>query len=367
MEASGRNSSLCIALVLAAVLGTLAASARGSADAQRGPAGRIAVEGDGEVVVVDARGGHKRQVAVFVEGAPAWSPDGREVAYPAVGAIRATTIRSGRERTIMRTGGAFSVGPGWSPDGRRLAFAMHGAFAATARLVVVERDGRKRHTVDSRAASYQVPQWSPDGRTIAYLRDSDDAPALWLARGDGLGRHVLRRGVYDYPDSVSWSPEGGRIAFVGLVGSRGTEAALVVASANGMRSRAVAGIAGDPGQASVGNVRWSLTGSLIAFIRWSQDAETDDALSVIDLRNDRERVLARAGSIDDVAWSPDGRWLAYLAENPARPSGVPFSVWLIRADGSAKHRLARLYERSDALAWGRAPASNSSSSTGRGR
>jgi Tol biopolymer transport system component len=230
---------------------------------------------------------------------------------------------------------------------------MHGAFGATARLVVVGRDGRKRHTIDSRAASYQVPKWSPDGRTIAYLRDSGGAPALWLARADGRDKHVLRRDVYGYPDSVSWSPEGGRIAFVGLVGSGETDAALVVASANGARSRAVAGIAGDPDQASVGNVRWSPTGGRIAFLRWGQDAETDDALSVIDLRNDHERVLARAGSIDDVAWSPDGRWLAYLAENPARPSGMPFSVWLVRADGSAKHRLARLYERSDALAWGR--------------
>src|SRR5262249_24431295 len=155
------------------------------------------------------------------------------------------------------------------------------------------------------------------------------------------------------------SPEGGRIAFVGLVGSRETGAALVVASANGARSRAVAGIAGDPDQASVGNVRWSPTGGRIAFLRWGQDAETDDALSVIDLRTDRERVISRAGSMDDVAWSPDGRWLAYLAENPARPSGVPFSIWLVRADGSAKHRIARLYERCDALAWGRAPAPDS--------
>jgi Tol biopolymer transport system component len=353
MDPKRRRYGFCIALVVAIALSALAASARGSPGARRAPEGRIAVEGDGDVVVVNARGGHKRQVAVLVQGGPAWSPDGREVAYAAQGAIRATAIRSGRERTIARTGGEFSVGPSWSSNGRRLAFTVHGAFAAMARLVVIGRDGRKRHTIDTRAASYQIPQWSPDGRTIAYLRDSGGEPALWVARADGRDRHVVRRGVFGYPDSVSWSPDGARIAFVGIAGPRQTTAALVVARSNGTQSRAVAGVAGEPDRASVGNVRWSPAGSRIAFLRWGQDAAIDDALCVVDPGSGRERVLARAGSIDDVTWSPDGRWLAYLTENPARPSGLPFSVWLIRADGSGKHRLARLNERSAALAWGR--------------
>ena len=328
----------------------LASSAGGSSGRQEGPTGRIAVEGDGDVIVVDARNRHKRQVAVFVESAPAWSPNGRDLAYVADGALRARAMPSGSERTITGLGGGFSVGSSWSPRGARLAFTLHGALDDEARLVVVSRNGRERHTVDRTSASYQVPSWSPDGRRIAYLRHSaDGASAIWIVRPDGGGRRLLRRGAFDYPDSLSWSPDGGRIAFVGGGGGGAVAPALIVLRANGTRPRAVAAV---PDQPTVGSVRWSPAGRWIAFLPWGQD-DLADALCLVDPQSRRERVLAQAPYIDDVTWSPDGRWLAYLTENPARPSGLPFSLWVIRADGSGNHRLARLNEQSDGLAWGR--------------
>jgi TolB protein len=352
-------AALC-AVVVAALAVLIAGAARANAVGgthyfidQRGPTGRIAVEGDGDVIVVDARNRHKRQVAVFVQSAPAWSPDGRDLAYVVDGALRARAMPSGTERTITGLGGGFSVGPSWSPRGARLAFTLHGALDDEARLVVVSRNGRERHTVDRTAASYQVPSWSPDGRRIAYLRDSaDGASAIWIVRPDGGGRRLLRRGAFDYPDSLSWSPDGDRIAFVGGGGGGAVAPALIVLKGNGTRPRAVAAVAGAPGQPTVGSVRWSPAGRWIAFLRWGQDDHAD-ALCLIDPQSRRERVLAQAPYIDDVTWSPDGRWLAYLTENPARPSGLPFSLWVIRADGSGNHRLARLNEQSDGLAWGR--------------
>jgi TolB protein len=332
----------------------LAGSAGGSSGRQDGPTGRIAVGGDGDVIVVDARNRHKRRVAVFVQSAPAWSANGRHLAYVADGALRARAMPSGGERTITGLGGGFSVGPSWSPRGARLAFTLHGALDDEARLVVVSRSGRERRTVDRTAASLQVPSWSPDGRRIAYLRHSaDGAAAIWTVRPDGGGRRLLARGAFDYPDSLSWSPDGGRIAFVGGGGSGAAVApALTVLEAGGTRPRAVAAVAGVPAQPTVGSVRWSPAGRSIAFLRWGQDGGAD-ALCLVDPQTRRELVLAEAPYIDDVTWSPDGRWLAYLTENPSRPSGLPFSLWVIRADGSGKHRLARLNEQSDGLAWGR--------------
>jgi dipeptidyl aminopeptidase/acylaminoacyl peptidase len=109
----------------------------------------------------------------------------------------------------------------------------------------------------------------------------------------------------------------------------------MVAAAEGKQLRTVAAVSGGPDQATVGNVRWSPTGTRIAFLRWGQDAGTDDELCVVDPSRGGERVLVRASSLDDVAWSPDGRWLAYLTENPSKPSGLPFSLWIVRADGAA--------------------------------
>ena len=353
MHACRRPYGLLAAVGAAALFVTLGASARGSSGGHREPAGRIAVEGDGDVIVVNARNGRKRQVAVIVESAPAWSPNGRALAYAGDGGLRTLALASGHERSIARLGDRFTVGAAWSPDGTRLAFAVHGAYSDTARLTVVARDGSRSRTLDPKAESYQVPQWSPIGRRIAYLRNAPDGTsAIWVVSPDGGRPRLLRLGVLDYWNSLSWSPDGARIAFVGRPDGLRTGTALMVAAADGKQLRTVAAVWGDPDQATVGNVRWSPTGGRIAFLRWGQDAATDDALCVVDPQRGRERTLVRAPNLDDVAWSPDGRWLAYLTENPVSASGLPFSLWVVRADGSGRHRLAQLRERSESLAWG---------------
>ena len=353
MRAVRRPSGLLAVAAAAALLVAFAGSARGSSDSSGGPAGRIAVEGDGDVVVVDARTGRKRQVAVIVESAPAWSPDGRALAYAADGALQTLTVASGHERSIARLSGDFTVGPSWSPGGGRVAYAVHGAYSDTARLTVVARNGSRRRVVDPKAESYQVPQWSPTGRRIAYLRNaSDGTSAVWVVSPDGGRPLLLRRDVLDYPNSLSWSPSGARIAFVGRPGEGKAGSALMVATADGKQPRTIAAVPGDPDQATVGNVRWSPTGGRIAFLRWGQDAATDDALCVVDTQGGPERQLVRAPIIRDATWSPDGRWLAYLTENPATPSGLPFSIWVVRVDGSGVRLLARLHEYSEALVWG---------------
>ena len=348
-----RPSGFLAAVAAAALFVTLAGSAQGSFERQSAPTGRIAVEGDGDVVVVNARSGRARRVAVIVESAPAWSPDGRALAYAGDGALRRLTVASGHERSIAHIGGRFTVGASWSPGGTRLAFAVHGAYSATARLTVVGSDGSRARTLDPKAESYQVPQWSPNGRRIAYLRNAPDGTsAVWVVSPDGGRPLLLRRDVLDYPNSLSWSPGGARIAFVGRPGEETAGSALMVATADGKQPRTLAAVPGDADQAAVGNVRWSPNGGRIAFLRWGQDAATDDALCVVDTQRGRERQLVRAPRIHDATWSPDGRWLAYLTENPATPSGLPFSIWIVRADGSGARLLARLHEYSEALVWG---------------
>jgi dipeptidyl aminopeptidase/acylaminoacyl peptidase len=321
----------------------LAGGAGGSSGRYSGPKGRIAVEGNGYLSVINAGTGARREVAWIVESAPAWSSDGRALGYVADGALRWTSFPSGRQRVITGVGSKFSMGPSWSPRGGRLVFTLHGALAGTARLVVVGPDGRHRHVVDRSASSYQIPEWSPTGREIAYFRDSGDDSAIWTVHPDGRGRRVLRRGVLDYPGSLSWSPDGRRIAFVGRPGASGAGVAVLVANANGTRPRAVASVTTEFDEASIGSVRWSPAGGRIAFLRWVPDGVSDTSLCITDRRG-VERVLIRDRFIDDLAWSPDGRWLAYLTEDPN-------TVWVVRADGSGRRRVSRLSEENEALAW----------------
>jgi len=118
----------------------------------------------------------------FMELTPAWSPDGRWLAYSsdrdgvmrlylrntATGAERAAT---GRE--------ASATNPAWSPEGTRLAFLAAGGrieVADVTRIVGadVPRDSALPPIVASKTGGYEpgAPSWSPDGRhvVVAALR-----------------------------------------------------------------------------------------------------------------------------------------------------------------------------------------------------
>ena len=66
--------------------------------------------------------------------------------------------------------------------------------------------------------------FSPDGNRIAYLRYGVPQPSVWslfLADADGRNEKVLRTGSSEtipYPTSLSWSPNGKLLAYVGGVG-----------------------------------------------------------------------------------------------------------------------------------------------------
>ena len=336
---AGRRLPAALAAAIAAL--ALCSGAVGSTDGRSRPGDSIAVATGGELRVFDARTGTSRQVAVFVESEAAWSPDRRALAYVADGTLRTSQVATGRERTVMRLHGRFSIGPSWSRRGRRLAVTLHGALSDAGALVVVGSDGRHRRVVDHAAASYQVPQWSPDGRKLAYLRGGSNGSEIWLATSRG-GARVLERNVLDYPESLAWSPDGRRVAFVGSPTARASDVAVLVASASGSHRRAVSSVAPRREEPTVGSVKWSPTGARIAFLRWGTDG--DASLCVAQLGGG-ERALVPAAPIADFAWSPDGRSVAYATEDP----GV---LWILRVDGSKRRKVGRLTGELDGIAWG---------------
>ena len=64
--------------------------------------------------------------------------------------------------------------PAWSPDGRELAVSIEGALYR-----VDPATGAARQLTDGPGYDYQ-PDWSPDGRFLAYASYRDDALELWL-------------------------------------------------------------------------------------------------------------------------------------------------------------------------------------------
>lgn len=96
------------------------------------------------------------------------SPDGRRVAFSALGDLYVMDLPEGEPRRIVGSAeGEFY--PTWSPDGQWIAYAVWGE--AGGYLAKMRADGRGQSVRLTRdVAAYYTAAWSPDGRRIVAMR-----------------------------------------------------------------------------------------------------------------------------------------------------------------------------------------------------
>jgi len=141
--------------------------------------GSSSVYEDARLAIFDTRNGCERVVSLTPGEfrTPAWSPDGRRLAYVDAG-------EDGRELlAIYRLDDSVSeiVQPVdghsamlWSPDGRYLAYVTKsGGTAKWGDLAIVKDDGTYVKTISSFLVNSGVtfPDWSPDGKWIVVSPD----------------------------------------------------------------------------------------------------------------------------------------------------------------------------------------------------
>ena len=239
----------------------------------------------GGLYVVNADGSGKQTLAATASQTPAWSPDGRRIAfvesYPEYEMY--VIDADGRGEQDLSHGQT----PVWSPDGRKIAFV--GSAFDSSEIYVVNADGSGERRLTRNAASDFAPSWSPDGRRIAFVSERDGNREVYVMNGDGSGeRRLTRNAVHD--GEAAWSPDGRRIAF-------GSNWHIFVMNADG-------------------------SGQL--------------------------RLTQHAGRDHGPAWSPDGRRIVFerRLERPRRGTCLNckpsvYEVYVMNADGSGQRRLSR--------------------------
>lgn len=156
--------------------------------------------------------------------APAWSPDGRQLAWSSQGDVYAMNADGSAKRPVVATA-VEELDPAWSPNGLELVYSAGGD------LLVVPAGGGTPRQLTSGPANDRQPDWSTRDEVV-FVRDT----ALLAILGAGGTPRQVTPGTP--PDSSpSWAPGGGRIVFA-RTAPAGSD--LYVANADGTSPRRLA-------------------------------------------------------------------------------------------------------------------------------
>jgi len=257
-------------------------------------------DGDYAIFGMNADGGRQRRLTrqkgdpssptgLFFQVEPAWSPDGRLIAFGSRrdGPFQIFVMRAdGSGARRLTTTAADDQNPTWSPDGSEIAFDR----GLPGDIYVMRADGTRAHPIESDFADEGDPAWSPDGRWIAYSRRTPGTTAreIWLIHPNGSGRRRLTH-LRALSQAPAWSPDGRRIAF-----STDKDGGVFAIYAVGLDGKQLTRLA--TSETGTFEPDWSEDGNMLAF-------SSDGSIFTVD-PGGKEKELTHAKNDSSPAWRP---------------------------------------------------------------
>ncbi len=252
---------------------------------------------------------------------PADMPRGR-VAYsiatgeaPDQHSIWATNANGVGSRLLADT----ALWPAFSPDGRQIAYYR----MRESGIYVAESDGTGAHRVIPYSDTCCV-QWSPDSKRLTYFRGNLKlGGGIFTAEADGSNITEIVQGF-----NPSWSPDGSRIAYTTCQPNTSTCGLFLF----DLKSKTPTILTHDNGA----NPQWSPRGDRLVY----QADDGKGHVNVFMVNADGsgiKQMTTGKGNDGQPNWSRDGNFIVWRSDQ----NGAGWAIFAMRADGSTPRLLVR--------------------------
>jgi Tol biopolymer transport system component/DNA-binding winged helix-turn-helix (wHTH) protein len=216
----------------------------------------------------------------------------------------------------------YEAAPSFSPDGNEVAFVRGPDDSGIYTALI---DGEKPLRLTSNPSD-RFPVWSSDGRQIAFARASEEGQAIYVIPSlGGTERRVYSGPASFFPWSLSWSPDGGALAFSESRPDR-THARISLLSLSDFSVRP---LTFPSGQDIDYAPAFSPDGSTLAFVRSVVTGDVSDLYSVPVKGGEPKRLtFSNRGIACQLAWTADGSEIVFCSDR----GGVP-TLWRVSASG----------------------------------
>ena len=252
------------------------------------------------LVVADADGANEITIMESTDPimSPAWSPDSRRLAYVSfennISTIYVQTLRTGNRIKVSSRAG-INGAPAFSPDGRKLVLTL-GGIDGNLDINILDLASRKVTRLTTNRSIDTEGTWAPNGRTIYFTSDRSGGPQIYrMDVNGGSPVRVTFEGSYNARPRLS--PDGSRLALVHL--DRGNYRIAVL----DLDSRDLLVLSGGRQDESPSFAPNS--DSLIYATRQGRNGvlETVSADGLV-----RQRLASRQGDVREPVWSPFPRY-----------------------------------------------------------